>query len=253
MDRRLGAQFFTIRDFCQTLEAFDESCKKVSAIGYKLVQLSGIGDFAAEDIKEILDKYGLTCVCTHRPPQRYLEHLEEEIQFHKILGCKVCGIGAMPGFKGDMPTIEAFAENFGPVCKKLAEHDLIFAYHNHAFEFEKINGRYAYEVLFERMPYDNFQLILDVYWLAYAGLNPAKFIAEHREYIACLHYKDLRVVDNTPEFAEVGAGNIEWDEVIAASENSSATCVLVEQDICRCDPFDSLKISYDYLTKKGFV
>jgi len=122
MDKRIGAQLYTIREFCKTLEDFDESCKKVSEMGYKVVQLSGIGDFSGNSGLEL---------------------------------------------------VEAFAKDFGPVCQKLAEHDLVFAYHNHGFEFVKRNGRYLFDELFDRMQYDNFKLILDVYWLASVGVNPA--------------------------------------------------------------------------------
>ena len=145
LDNRIGAQFFTIRNFCKTLEGFDESCRKVSEMGYKVVQLSGIGNFTGEEVKAVLDKYNLVCACTHRAPQNYLEHLEEEIDFHKTIGCKICGLGSMvEGIQSDSPEkdgieiVERFAKNFGPVCEKLAEHGLVFAYHNHGFEFVKI-------------------------------------------------------------------------------------------------------------------
>ena len=49
---KLGAQYFTIREFCQSLEDFDASCKKVADMGYSIVQLSGIGDFSGEDIRK---------------------------------------------------------------------------------------------------------------------------------------------------------------------------------------------------------
>lgn len=260
MDSRIGAQLYTLRDFCKTLGDFDESCKKVSEMGYKIVQLSGIGDFKAEEVKEILDKYGLVCACTHRAPKKYLEQLDEEIAFHKTIGCKVCGLGAMQeGFKCEfqenegLELVEKFSTDFGPVCEKLAEHNLVFAYHNHGFEFVKINEKYLFEELFERMPYDNFKLILDVYWLASVGINPAKFIAKYKDKIACLHYKDLKVVKHDKQtYAEVGQGNLDWDEIIAASKECSAEFALVEQDKCDGDPFESLKTSYDFLKEKGF-
>lgn len=253
MDNRIGAQFYTLRKFCKTLEEFDESCRKVSEIGYKVVQLSGIGDFTGEEVKTVLDKYGLICACTHRGQDKFLEHLDEEIEFHKTIGCKVCGLGVMPGLNASMETVEKFAKDFGPVCEKLAEHNLIFAYHNHGFEFVKRNGRFAFDEILERMPYDNFKLILDVYWLASVGLNPAKFIVEHRNKIACLHFKDLKVVGHEEQtYAEVGQGNLDWDEIIAAAKECSAEFALVEQDKCDGDPFESLKASYEYLKEKGF-
>jgi len=252
MDKRIGAQYFTIRDFCQTLEGFDASCKKVSEIGYKTVQLSGIGSFSGEEVKNILDKYNLKAVCTHRPPQNYLENIEKEIEYHKTIGCNVAGLGSMPGSNCEIETIRSFGESFTSVCEKLKEHDITFAYHNHAFEFEKINGRFAYDIITENIKSDNFKLILDVYWLAYAGMNPAKFIKEHSDKIACVHFKDLKVVKNTPVFSEVGQGNLDWDDIIAACDESGAEFALVEQDICDGNPFDSLKTSYDFLKERGF-
>lgn len=163
--------------------------------------------------------------------------------------------GTKAEFQGNegLELVEKFAEDFGPVCERLAEHDLVFAYHNHGFEFVKINGRYLFEELLDRMPYDNFKLILDVYWLASVGINPAKFITTYRDKIACLHYKDLKVVKHREQtYAEVGEGNLDWDEIIAASKDSNAAFALVEQDECDRDPFEALKISYEFLKEKGF-
>ena len=252
MDKRLGAQFYTIREFCKTLEDFDESCKKVKEIGYETVQLSGIGNFKAEEIKPVLDKYGLITICTHRPQKNYLEDIEGEIEFHKTLGCKVCGIGSMPGFNAQIETINEFVKNYSEVCRILKEHDLIFAYHNHAFEFQKFDGKYAFDIITEGMAADNFKYILDTYWLAYAGINPAKFIKARKGNIACVHLKDLKIIEGKPSYGEVGLGNIEWDEVLDACCEADVEFALVEQDTCEGNPFDSLKLSYDFLKNKGF-
>ena len=260
MDNRIGAQLFTLRNFCKTLEDFDESCRKVSEMGYKVVQLSGIGDFSGDDVKAVLDKYNLICACTHRPAAKYLEHLEEEIKFHKTIGCKVCGLGAiMEAIQSEcisndgLAHVEKFAKDFGPVCEALAKEDLIFAYHNHGFEFAKINGKFLYDEIIERMPYDNFKLIVDVYWLSSVGINPKKFIEKYGDKIICLHYKDLKVVKHRVQtYTEVGQGNLDWDEIIEASMNCGAEYALVELDECDKDPFEALKISYDFLVQKGF-
>ena len=252
MDKRIGAQYFTIREFCQNIEDFDKACKKVKEIGYKTVQLSGIGNFSADEIKPILEKYGLQAVCTHRPPDSYLNNIEGEIEFHKKIGCKICGIGCMPGFNVEKENIEKFIKDFSSVTKKLDESGLIFAYHNHAIEFEKVKGKYVFDIITDSMAADNFKYILDVYWLSYAGINPAKFIRERKGKIACVHFKDLKVVSGQPQFAEIGQGNIDWDDVISACEEAEVKYALVEKDRCDGNPFDSLKISYDFLKNKGF-
>ncbi len=253
---KIGAQYYTIRDNCQTLEDFDTSCKKVTEMGYRYIQLSGIGDFSADEIKTIIDKYNLKVVCTHRSVEKYLNELEGEIKFHKILDCKICGIGACPYFwyEGDKnEDVDKFVREFKPVVQKLKEEGLVFAYHNHAMEFEKLDGKYIFDKLVEKMNSDNFKFILDVYWLAVAGINPAKFIVENKEKIACVHFKDLKVFENTAKYAEIGNGNLEWDEIISACEEAGVEYALVEQDDFwyNDDAFKSLEISCEYLKKKA--
>ncbi len=251
MEKRIGAQLYTVRDFCKTLAEFDETCRKIKEIGYTLVQLSGIGDFSGEEIKPILEKHGLEAICTHRAPQKYLEHLEEEIAFHKTIGCQICGLGSMPGFSAKPEAVESFLQSFPPVSKKLSENGLVFAYHNHAFEFAKHNGQFIFDMLSDAFD-GQLRYILDVYWLAVAGLNPAKCIREHKGQIACVHFKDLKIVGNAPTYAEIGCGNLDWDDILAACEEADVPYAVVEQDTCDGDPFESLKISYEYLTSKGF-
>lgn len=252
MDKRIGAQMYTVRNFCKTLESFDESCRKVKEIGYKIVQLSGIGAFAPEDIKKILDKHGLQAVCTHRPFLNYFDHMQTEIDYHNKIGCKICGLGGMPNYAARDDNLAIVSTVIGPVCEQLKEAGLTFAYHNHAFEFEKKGNKYAWDVFLERIKSDNIKLILDVYWLAYAGINPAKFIRENKGKVACVHLKDLKIANGEQKMCEVGKGNIDWDDVLAACEEAGVEYALVEQDTCERDPFDCLKTSYDFLTSKGF-
>ena len=252
MDKRIGAQMYTVRNACKTLEGFDEACKKVSEIGYKIVQLSGIGAFAPEDIKKILDKYGLEAVVTHRPFLNYFDHMENEIKYHNTIGCKICGLGGMPNYAARDDNLAIVSTVIGPVCEKLKEAGLTFAYHNHAFEFEKKGDKYAWDVFLDRIDSDNIKLILDVYWLAWAGINPAKFIRDNKGKIACVHLKDLKIVNGEQKMSEVGKGNLDWDDILSACEEAGVEYALVEQDTCDRDPFDCLKTSYEFLKTKGF-
>ena len=62
---KIGAQFYTVRETCKTLEGFAETLKKVADIGYRTVQISGTCPYEPEWLKEQLDKNGLECVLTH--------------------------------------------------------------------------------------------------------------------------------------------------------------------------------------------
>ena len=79
------------------------------------------------------------------------------------------------------------------------------------------------------------------------------YAKKYSDKIICLHYKDLKVIKHRQQtYAEVGQGNLEWDEIIPASEATGAEYALVELDECDKDPFEALKISYDFLVQKGF-
>lgn len=251
MDKRIGAQLYTVREYTQTAEAMEETFQKLKDIGYQTIQLSAVGPVPAEQVKLLCEKYSLEPVCTHKGAKNYLENLEETIAYHKTIGCNVAGLGAMPGeYPRTAEGMRKFIKDFTPAAAALKEAGLSFAYHNHAFEFIKDNGKFLMDILLEESDFD---LILDVYWLSFAGINPVDFILKAGPRAKIIHFKDLAVTQqNTVEMAEVMEGNLNWDKIIAACEEAGCLAAMVEQDICKGDPFDSLKISYNNLKTKGF-
>ena len=253
MDRQIGAQYYTLRNFAKTIEDFEETCRKVKEIGYKLVQISGTPLGAAE-MKEVLDKYGLKVVTTHRNFDDFLNNLEEVMEYNRTLGCELCGVGSMPvKYRGSDEGVSQFIKEMNEVAAKLRKEGLYFGYHNHAFEFVKFDGKFIMDRLIEESDPDAVKFIVDTYWLQFGGMNPVKYIKKLGERAMAIHFKDLKInLESKPEIAEVGEGNLDWDEIIAACDEAGAKWALVEQDICQRDPFESIKMSYDYLKTKGF-
>ena len=86
-------------------------------------------------------------------------------------------------------------------------------------------------------------------------MNPADFITGLGKRAMAIHLKDLSINPEknfAQEMAEVGQGNLDWDGILNACQNAGAKWALVEQDTCKGDPFESLKISYEYLKDKGY-
>ncbi len=203
MDKRIGAQFYTVREYTQTIEDFEETCAKVSKIGYQTVQISAT-PLGAREMREVLDRYGLEAVTTHRSFDDFQKNLEEIMDYNRTLGCKLCGVGMMPGW----------ARESGEGLSRF---------------------------------------IVDTYWLQVGGMEPVSFIRNLGERAMAVHFKDVRVnPDNSTEMAEVGEGNLDWDGIIRSCEGAGVKWALVEQDVCRRNPFESLKLSYDYLRGRGF-
>jgi len=256
MDKRIGAQYYTIRNFIKTIEDFDSSCKKIKDMGYKIVQISGT-NLPAEPMKEILDKYELECVLTHRKFDDFKEDINEVINYNKILGSKICGLGMMPVmYYESKESVMQFIKEVKPICDAIKKEGMYFAYHNHAAEFMKRDGKLIFDYLVEETDPEIFNFTVDAYWCHVGGVDTVKVIEKLGKRAMVLHYKDYKVNEETKktaEMAEIGNGNLDWDLITAVGEKVGSLYAVVEQDICPADPFDSLKISYDYLATKGFI
>lgn len=251
MDRRIGAQLYTVRDLCKTAADYERTIERLAKIGYKTVQVSGVGaDITAAELKRVNDKFGMEVICTHKGLADYEERPDDMITFHNELGCKIAGLG-MYRFEKDASAddVRSVIERLNKVTRELRAGGLDFCYHNHASEFVKIDGRYIMDYMLE---YGEFNFIVDAYWLAVAGQDPAGFIRRIGKRAKVVHFKDLKIVDNAPVFSEVGEGNLDWAAITAACDDAGTIAAMVEQDICSGDPVESLEVSYRNLTKLGF-
>ena len=251
MDKRIGAQLYTLHKQLQKQEDVENIFRQVADIGYKTIQVSGMGPMPYSFIKEKADMFGLEVICTHMGMDRYINDIDGVIADHKALDCKIAGIGALPGeYRDGLEGMKQACKYFTKFSEELKKEGITFGYHNHAFEFVKVDGMYVMDYLVENTDVD---FILDTYWLAYAGINPAEYIRKLGPRAKVVHFKDLKVfVNNTSSMCEVMEGNLDWDSIIAACEEAGAGYAMVEQDNCYDeDPFHCLKKSYDFLTSKG--
>ena len=258
MDKRIGAQFYTIRDHIQTIEDFEKSCKRISEIGYKMVQISGT-PLKAKPMREILDKYNLEVVTTHRSYDDFVNKTEDIIEYNKTLGCKLCGMGIMKmELAHSNAGIDKFLKSAEVFCSELKKEEMYFGYHNHSLEFLKNDGKLVFDRLVEETDSDIFRFIVDTYWLQVGGKNPADVITALGKRAMAVHFKDYRVHrENMCEsrICEVGQGNLDWDGIIEACDNAGVRFALVEQDTdwVNNDPFEAMKMSYNFLSEKGFI
>jgi len=249
----IGVQFYTLREFCKTLDGFSEALKRVADIGYKNVQISGTCAYDAKWLKGELDKNGLKCVLTHIPADRLKNELDSVISDHNSLECDYIGLGKYPfdeknGFEG-------FFDTYAPIAEKIKKCGKYFMYHNHAHEFSKENGRLIIEQIAERISPEIMGITLDTFWVQAGGGDPAQWLEILSGRVDCIHLKDFAYDRKTKErlMAPVGDGNINFDRVFEKAEAAGTKYMLVEQDNCNGeDPFDCIKRSYDYLRSRGF-
>lgn len=245
---KLAAQLYTVREYTKTEEDFEATLKKLSEIGYEAVQVSAIGPIAPERVADISQKYNMTICATHVPLSRIVDDTDALIEEHKLYGCHYIGLGAMP--QEGRENLTAMREMLGKLrdaAKKIKEAGLQFVYHNHAFEFQKVEDNMnLFDVMEEVDPEGYIGLLMDTYWVQFGGADPAEFIDKYARRIEVIHLKDMQVIEGKPTMAEIGVGNMNFKRIIDHAEKIGAVWYPVEQDVCLRNPFESLEISYKY-------
>lgn len=242
----VSIQMYTLRE--EAKKDFIGTLEKVAQIGYNGVELAGNGGLSSKELKKHLDRLGLKVSGSHVSLDDIKNNLEDLIKYNKEIGNKYI-ICAYSEFK-DKEYVEELAEILSKAADKCNKEGLALGYHNHAHEFKKFDGKYGLDFLYEKS--SSIFAEIDTYWVYYAGLNPNEYITKYKGRCPLVHFKDMEKGEER-SFAEVGEGVIDFKEIAESCEKAGVEWIVVEQDRCKRDPFESIKISYNNLKDMGII
>jgi sugar phosphate isomerase/epimerase len=246
---QVAAQLYTVREHCQTAGGLATTAKKIRAIGYTAVQLSGLGPIADDEIVAIMRDAGLGICATHEPAQQILDDPGACIARLQRLGCRLAAYQFPHGIDlTNADDVRSLARRLDAAGARFRAAGLVLSYHNHALEFVKFEGAPVLDYIFAHTQPENLAAELDTYWIHHGGGDILEWIEKLRGRLRSMHLKDYGfTTSNQPTWCEIGRGMLNWTKIIAAAERSGCEWFMVEQDTCPGDPFESLAISFDYL------
>jgi len=248
----IAAQLYTVRDFCKTPADIAATLGKVAEIGYEAVQLSGLGEMDPAALRKVCDDNGLKICATHIGYQMMADDPQAVLDLHATYGCPYAGIGGLPQeYRGSGEGFARFAKEASATARTLADGGLKFVYHNHNFELERFGDRTGLQILYEDSDPEVFLSEIDTFWVQAGGGSPAAWIRKLKGRAPCVHLKDMAMKGRDQLFAEVGEGNLDWPDILAACREAGTEWYIVEQDRCQRDPFESLAISLRNLKAMG--
>ena len=246
----LGAQLYTVREFTQTEKDIEMTFKRIAEIGFKCIQVSGMGAIPAERVREIADKNGLEIVITHTNQERIKNDTLAVIKEHQIMGCKHIGLGSLGFTPSGADDYYKFIKDYDEAARLIQKNGMRLHYHNHSFEFQKYGDKTGFDILMNETEPALWGFILDTYWVQVGGKNPVEVIEALKGRIDAIHFKDLAIVNDKQCMTEVMEGNLNWGKIIEACENTGISYALIEQDInWTFGAFESLETSYRNLTQ----
>lgn len=243
----VGAQLYTLRNQVTTEEGVIDTFSRLKDMGFTHMQVSGMSaPISPARLRELADENSLQIVLTHTDPNRIKNDTAGVIRDHEIMGCTHVGIGCRPGeYKDTAQDYRRMIADFTPAAKLLKEHGMVLHYHNHAFEFERMEGdKTGFDILTTETEPDLWQFTVDTYWVQVGGRDPAKVIEGLAGRVSAVHLKDLTMVSNAQRMAAVGEGNLDFAGIMAACRKAGTEWALIEQDDCYGrDPFNEMAIS----------
>lgn len=286
-NRLIGIQLFSLpkmlsEDFVGTLDMLTE-------MGYKEVELFGPYSFSSKnardgwkqaatmlgfsgsgffghstrEIKNILNAKGFSAPAMHTDLETLTDHIEELAEAANIIGSKYVVLPAIPEDKRqDLDDYKRMAETFNSIGEAAQRNGVKFAYHNHGYGFQPVEGKVPVEMIYEQTDPELVFFELDLFWTTAAGVDPAALLDRYPNRFRMLHIKDMKEKKQFsgdggsssewfalfPNMTSVGEGVLDIKGIIRKAENIGVQHFFVELDLVD-KPEIALKKSHDFLKK----
>jgi sugar phosphate isomerase/epimerase len=265
----IGLQLYTIRDAMKT--DVPGSLKKVSDIGYRYLELADYNNrkfygYEPPEFRKLVNDLGMEVLSSHTQVEGAgvtLDNARIMAEDHAKLGVKYC---LQPWIVEEMRTsissYQKMAANWNKIGVIMKEFGMQFGYHNHNFEFDKVEGKVPYfDVMLAELDKDLVTMEIDLFWTTKAGQNPVEIFKKYPGRFQLFHMKDMFTKEapffttvGVKDFAPVGAGIINFKEILAAKDIAGMKYMVVEQDQSReGTPFIDIQTSITNLTTKILV
>jgi sugar phosphate isomerase/epimerase len=263
----VGLQLYSIRD-AMTADVAG-TLKKVSDLGYKYLELASYSNgkfygYTPKEFKKMVSDLGMEIISSHTQVEAEgitLENAKKMANDHTEVGVKYCIQPWVQEKDRNIETYKKMVGEWNKVGKIMKEVGIQFGYHNHNFEFKKIDGIVPYyDIYMKELDPDLVTMEIDLFWVTKAGQNPVEMFKKYPGRFKLFHLKDMKL-NNAPYFdiikddiTSVGAGLIDFKSIIAAKETAGCKFMFVEDDNQgNGKPFEALETSISNLTTKILV
>ena len=253
-----GLQLYTVRDSCE--KDLANALDRVATIGYRNVEIGGTDNLWGKQPRDLRKMLCDNCLVTISAPvtsdmmksdwQKTVDRLAELGALYAV------GPGEDAALESSLDAIRRRAGSFNQLGEQCQKSGLRLAFHCHNRCFRTVEGTVAYDAMLQHTDPRYVDMELDCFWTTLAGKDPVAYFHRYPGRFALLHIKDLKpgfgpttgaMRKKGNPFTEVGRGTIHWRRIFAAAREGGLRYYMVEQDECDRPPFDSIRISYDYL------
>jgi sugar phosphate isomerase/epimerase len=260
----IGIQLYTVRD--ALLHDYDGTLAGLAEIGYREVESGQDQDKPPKEMREALNRHGLTSPSYHVDWKRLGEDLPQVIDDNKIVGRTYLVMPWIPEEVRNQPDgWKHAAEYLNHAGETARKSEIQLAYHNHWMEFIPLpDGRLPYDLLLENTDPNLLKMEMDLGWITVGGQDPVKYFQRYPGRFPLVHVKDVHSIpdaasvrggrfagENMSILADVGTGVIDWKRIFVHSEQAGIKHYFVEHDNPK-NSMETARVSYQYLERLRF-
>jgi len=248
MKKPISVQLYSVRD--AAAKDFPATLKRIADMGYVGVEFAGLHGHSATEIAKLIKDLGMVASSAHMglPTKENINQIVDEA---KTLGYKYVIGGFGPDDMKPEDGVKACAEKFATASALVKSHGLVYAMHNHWWEFDhQFGGKTPYEILMNAAP--DMVSELDIYWSTRGGADTVKVVKTWGKRIPLLHVKDGDLTEKIVHKA-VGEGKVKIKPIVTEADPKTLEWLVVELDACDTDMLEAVAKSYKWLVANGLA
>lgn len=215
----VGLQLYSVRKLCA--EDLPGTLAGVKKAGYDGVEFAGYYNRSAVELKKLLDDNGLKCCGTHTAlPTLLGDELAKTIEFNKAIGNRNLIVPSLPkkhfASKAEILTV---AKTFTEISAKCKAAGMRAGYHNHAIEFQTVEGELPWTLIFENTPKE-FIMQVDTGNAANGG---GDYLAALKKFPGRAKTVHLKEHAKGKKGALIGEGDTDWKTLLSTCEKTAGT------------------------------
>ena len=252
----VSIQLYSVREALSGSPGFDETLRRIAAMGYPKVELAGYYGRTAAELRGFFDSIGISATSSHDGISSNAQALETKIQNAVTMGQSYMVVPYLNSSSAD--DWKRWAEQMNQEAAAARAAGLRYGYHNHAHEFtiDLGGGVRPWDVLTAELDPALVHLEIDIHWAVTGGIgsgqsDPEQFTVEviraARQRVLQYHVKDRN--PQTGDTADLGTGMIDFAHIFRAHSVSE---YIVENDTPDVTPLQTADVGYDYLRRLRF-
>ncbi|MDX9880756.1 MAG: TIM barrel protein [Prolixibacteraceae bacterium] len=255
--KEIGIQLYSVREAMKTDVA--GTIEKLGAMGYKTVETAGYSDgklYGMEPtaFKALVEKNGMKVISAHcGGPVPSKENWDEAmawwdkcIDANKAAGVKYIVQPSMNKMAYEsLAGLKMYCDLFNAVGEKCAAKGIQFGYHNHAKEFQELEGQIIYDFMLKNTDPKKVFFQLDLYWIAEGGKNAVDYFNAYPGRFTLYHVKDEK------ELGE--SGKMNFEPAFKMAKKAGMKHYIVEVERYNFDPIVSVQKSIEFLMNQKYV